>query len=115
MESYCVFCNYKLNFHAKPFSLYYNFDAAAVVRFFLFPLELARAASGNQLFHQICICLSIGGCTTESQTNLLLTSTFLVFSQAACMLTFYPVFEAESIQDMEVVFLLDVSCSMKVS
>jgi len=31
----------------------------------------------------------------------------------ACMLTFYPEFEAESPQEVEVVFLLDLSCSMK--
>ena len=31
------------------------------------------------------------------------------------MLTFYPEFEAESPQEVEVVFLLDLSCSMKVS
>ena len=31
------------------------------------------------------------------------------------MLTFYPEFEAESPQEVEIVFLLDLSCSMKVS
>ena len=31
------------------------------------------------------------------------------------MLTFYPEFEAESPEQVEVVFLLDLSCSMKVS
>ena len=31
------------------------------------------------------------------------------------MLTFYPEFEAEIPQQVEVVFLLDLSCSMKVS
>lgn len=30
------------------------------------------------------------------------------------MLTFYPEFEAESPPDVEVIFLLDLSCSMKV-
>ena len=31
------------------------------------------------------------------------------------MLTFYPEFEAESPSEVEVLFLLDLSCSMKVS
>lgn len=31
------------------------------------------------------------------------------------MLTFYPEFEAESPQQVEILFLLDLSCSMKVS
>ena len=31
------------------------------------------------------------------------------------MLTFYPEFEAESPPEVELVFLLDLSCSMKVS
>ena len=31
------------------------------------------------------------------------------------MLTFYPEFEAKSPSEVEVIFLLDLSCSMKVS
>ena len=33
----------------------------------------------------------------------------------ACMLTFYPEFEVDNISDNEIVFMLDLSNSMKVS
>ena len=43
------------------------------------------------------------------------TNTIHTLSLQACMLTFYPEFEVDEISDNEIIFLLDLSNSMKAS